>query len=202
MLTQLITETYAGCFEAVYLWSPSVRLDPAYDVIKSYVERKLKPQEEWLFEHFDPADLQRVIDEQAGIIKIMKEDGRKKRYACAVILDDFADSPEVTRNSKLLWSLAARGRHMHISLFCLTQRWRALAPILRLNCSFVTLSRINNTKDADAIAEELGNLAGGKQEFLAAYHEALDHGRYSFLLVDLQAAPSKSLRIGLEGTYL
>jgi hypothetical protein len=175
-------------------------MDPAYDAIKLYVEKKLKPEEEWCFEHFESADLQRVTDEQAGIIKILKEEGRKKRYSIAVVLDDFADSPEVTRNSKLLWTLASRGRHMHISLFCLTQRWRALAPILRLNVSFVALSRINNTQDASAVAEELGNLAGGKQDFLDAYDEALAAGRYSFLLVDLQGP--KPLRIGLNGKYL
>ena len=81
-------------------------MGPAYDAIQSCVEKKLKPEVEWCFEYFDSAALQRVIDEQAAIIKIMKEEV-KKRYGIAVVLDDFADSREVTWNSRLLCALTA-----------------------------------------------------------------------------------------------
>ena len=53
-------------------------MGPAYDAIQSCVEKKLKPEVEWCFEYFDSAALQRVIDEQAAIIKIMKEEVKKQ----------------------------------------------------------------------------------------------------------------------------
>ena len=102
LLSQLITQTYSGCFEAIYLWSPSANIDPAYDAIRAYVEKKIVPDEEWCFDHYDPDDLKNVIDNQAQIIKIMKEKKKKKKknrfYSICIIVDDFSDSPDFTRH--------------------------------------------------------------------------------------------------------
>ena len=201
LLSELITKAYKGCFEAIYLWSPSAHIDPAYEDIRKLVETKIKPDYQWWFDYYDPEDLQAVIDEQTGIIRLMQEEGRKKMYSIAVIVDDFSDTPAFTRSSKQLWSLFARGRHIFASTFLLSQRWRSLAPICRLNLSVAYLHRMRNTKDPEALAEELGG-DRGKEEFLHAYKTAINDEPYSYLMVNLLAPQNKQWRIRQDGRIL
>ena len=201
LLSQLITQTYSGCFEAIYLWSPSANLDPGYDAIRAYVEKKLDPDEEWIFDHYDPDDLKNVIDNQAQIIKLMKEKKKKRFYSICIIVDDFSDSPDFTRNSKQLWSLFARGRHLYISTYVLSQRWRSLAPIIRLNASVVYLHRVRNSKDYEAIGEELAG-ERGKDALISAYKMALNDRQYSFFKIDLMTEPKYRWQIRMDERYI
>ena len=57
---------------------PSAIIDPAYDKIRTYVEKKIEPEEEWCFDHYDADDLQQVITNQAQVIKLMKEKKKKQ----------------------------------------------------------------------------------------------------------------------------
>jgi hypothetical protein len=201
LLSRLLTEDYAGCFQAIYLWSPSVDLDPAYDSIKKYVADKLQPDHQWMFDSYEASELQGVIDEQACIVKLMKSEKRRRMYSIAIVIDDFSDSPEFTRNSKQLWSLFARGRHMFISTFVLSQRWRSLAPICRLNASVVYLHRLRNTKDQEAVGEELGG-DRGKDELVWAFKTAVADQAYSFLKIDLMVPPRERWQVRMDGPYL
>ena len=58
------------------------------------------------------------------------------------MIDDFADSPEFSRNSKLLHGLYTRGRHSQISTVVATQKFNALHPYpsqcLRVICIPIT----------------------------------------------------------------
>lgn len=201
LLSELITQTYKGCFEAIYLWSPSAYIDPAYEDIRNYVEKKIQPDYQWMWDYYEAEDLQEVIDQQTGIIRMMKEDNRKKMYSICLVIDDFSDTPAFTRSSKQLWSLFARGRHIFASTFLLSQRWRSLAPICRLNLSVAYLHRMRNTKDPDAVAEELGG-DRGKDEFLQAYKTAITDRPYSFLKVDVMAPRENQWQIRFTGRFL
>ena len=194
LLTELLTNQYRGCFEAIYLWSPSIHVDPGYDKIKEYVETKLKPDDQWMFDSYESDELQDIIDQQASVIRLMKQEKRRKMYSIAICIDDFSDTPEFTRNSRQLWSLFARGRHMFISTFVLSQRWRSLAPIVRLNASVVYIHRLRNAKDIIAISEELGG-ERGQAEIYDAIRAAINDQPHSYLMVDLM---SKQWMIRME----
>ncbi len=109
----------------------------------------------------------------------------KKLFSILIVVDDFADSPAFTRNSKLLWLLYVRGRHFGISVVTSVQRSRVLAPIIRANATALIVFRLRNVKEYEAIAEENSALVS-KQRFHEIYEEATSEP-YSFLFIDAMA---------------
>ena len=115
----------------------------------------------------------------------MKAQGRKKLYQILIIVDDFADDPTFSRNSKLLHSLFTRGRHSMISTIVATQKFSAIHPIIRTNATELFVYRLRNYKDLESFIEELSALYD-KKTLLKLYEHATD-APYSFLYVKLTA---------------
>ena len=68
---------------------------------------------------------------------------------------DFAESPEFSRQSKLLHSSYTRGRHSGISTICSTQKPTALHPILRENANELIVLRLRNYTDLITCSNEV-----------------------------------------------
>ena len=52
-------------FLHIYVWSPSIHMDPVWQTVKDLAKTVLKQdEEECFFQEFNPADLQGVIDKQ------------------------------------------------------------------------------------------------------------------------------------------
>lgn len=79
--------------------------------------------------------MQRLIDTQNKVVEHQKQKNNKTLFQICVVVDDFADSSEFSRSSKLLHSLFTRGRHSSISTIVATQEFNALHPIIRVNAS-------------------------------------------------------------------
>ena len=78
-----------------------------------------------------------------------KKKNFKRLFQILIIIDDFADSPEFTRQSKMLHSLYVRGRHNMISTITATQKFNAIHPIIRVNATELYVYRLRNMKDLD-----------------------------------------------------
>ena len=185
VLVNLLTrpEAYRGCYERIYVFSPSVNLDKNWDIVKRYQTNSLKagPREQLYFPSFSEETLQGIIDRQEKITMIQKERGMRKLYAIAIVLDDIADRVDIARNSHALQTLYVRGRHFCISVFCSVQKYRVLSNLIRINATDLLIGHIRNQADLDALAEETSALVPeGKKGFLALYHYATKE-RYSFL---------------------
>ena len=76
-------------------------------------------------------------------------------FQILVVIDDFADSPEFTRQSKLLHQLYIRGRHQCISTITSTQVYKVISPIVRKNLTHLFVFRLRNAADLEAWIEEL-----------------------------------------------
>ena len=72
-----------------------------------------------------------------------------------VVIDDFADSPEFTRHSKLLRQLYIRGRRQRVSTITSTQVSKVISPIVRKNLTRLFVFRLRNAADLEAWIEEL-----------------------------------------------
>jgi hypothetical protein len=195
ILTNLLTrsEAWRGCFERIYVFSPSVNLDKNWDVVKRYQTNSLKvgPREQLYFPEWSESALQTIIDKQAHITQIQKDRGMRKLYSVCVVLDDIADRVDIARNSHALQTLFVRGRHFCITTVCSVQKWRVLNNLIRINCTDALIGHIRNQADLDAIAEECSALVPeGKKGFLQLYYHATKE-RYSFLNCKL-ADPDKS----------
>ena len=80
--TQLAVDTctriYAGCFERIYVFSPSVHLDSAWNPVKDYVYKTMgvPEEEQCFFDTWDEAQLQEILKIQRAVV----EHKQKERY--------------------------------------------------------------------------------------------------------------------------
>ena len=137
------------------------------------------------FDHYDPEALANVLETQHKITNFLKKRGATKLFQILIIVDDFADDPSFTRQSKLLHALDTRGRHNMISSITATQKFNAIHPIIRVNATELYVYRLRNTKDLDTFVDEVSAVYD-KKTLLALYNAATEEP-FSFLYVKLCA---------------
>ena len=102
------------------------------------------------------------------------------------IIDDHADDERIMHsNHNIIASLAIKSRHYGGNLFIATQRYRALANIIRVNLTGMFIWPAPNSKERKAIIEELAGHYSEKD-----IEEMLQHiarKPYAFLFADLKA---------------
>jgi hypothetical protein len=189
LLANLILKVYRGCFERVYVFSPSVNVDQTWEAVKKYqadVMHVKESDDDVLYhDHYTVEALEKIIDTQSKVILHMKKQKHTHLYSVLVIVDDFADDPHFSRHSKLLHALFTRGRHNSISTIVSTQKFNAVAPIIRVNATFLCVYRLRNNKDLETLLEELSALVPRK-ELIEIYNLATKEP-YSFLYINLVA---------------
>jgi hypothetical protein len=187
-LVNLLLDIYRGCFERIYCLSPSINADSqTWQPLKDYIKNDMKltetDKEKFFFDHYDEEALENIIETQKKLIIHMKKNNYKKLYSICVLIDDLADDPKASRNSKLMHNLYTKGRHLQISTIIATQKFACLSPIIRVNASELYCWRLRNYQDLEMFITELGALAS-KEDILKLYKIATDEP-FSFLYVKL-----------------
>ena len=100
-----------------------------------------------------------------------------------IIVDDFADDPSFTHQSKLLHALYTRGPHNMISTITATQKFAAIHPIIRVNATELYVYRLRNYKDLETFIDEVSAVYDKKT--LTALYNAATEEPFSFLCVKL-----------------
>ena len=153
-IVDLITGPYARCFESIHIFSPSVHIDSAWDIVKDFA-KGLK--ESTFSDEWNVGQIEEILAKQKALIREQK--AAKRRAPLSQILlvcDDWADDPAVVHRSEgILQTLFCRGRHAGISVFCASQKLRALATIVRVNARNLLIWRLRNQKEIVALLEEL-----------------------------------------------
>ncbi len=189
LLSNLILDVYRNCFSRIYIFSPSIDIDYTWVPVKKYIAHDMKAVEteddKFYFSEYDPEALEHIIDIQHKVTNYMKTNKYKTLYQILIVIDDFADDPSFTRQSKLLHQLYVRGRHNSISTITSTQKYNVIAPIVRINATQLYVFKLRNYKDLEAIVEELSAITD-KKTLLDIYHAATDRP-FSFLLVNLMS---------------
>ena len=168
LLQNLILDIYKDCFERVYLFSPSFNVDHTWLPVKSYLDSKIQLSEDeppLYYDHYDPESLEHIINTQKQIIEHQKSKNVKKLFSIKIVIDDFADSVEFSRSSKLLHSLFTRGRHSCISTFIATQKFNALATIIRVNADSLYVFRLRNYQDLSTFLDEVSAIVDKKHYY-------------------------------------
>ena len=195
LLSNLILDVYRGCFSRIYIFSPSIDIDYTWAPVKKYIEHDMKAVEteddKFYFSEYDPIALDNIIETQHKITNYMKKHKYKTLFQILIVIDDFADDPSFTRQSKLLHQLYVRGRHNSISTITSTQKYNVIAPIVRINATQLYVFRLRNYKDLEAIVEELSAVAD-KKTLLDIYHLATSEP-FSFLFVNLMSHDKNKL---------
>jgi hypothetical protein len=159
--------------------------------LKKYVKDELKVDEQkepWCFDTFDGKALQHQIDTQMQIAEYCKKHKMKQIPAVLWIFDDFADDERIMHNNhNLLASLAIRSRHFGGNMFVATQKFRALANVIRVNLTAMFIWPAPNWKERKAIIEELaGHYAPDEIEEMLQHVQKKPHG---FLFANLKTKP-------------
>lgn len=194
LLQNMVLDIYKNCFSRIYIFSPSINVDATWHPVKEYLKKTLKQdekKEKYLFDSYQPAELQRIIDTQFKVVEFMKENNMKKLFQILIIIDDFADDASFTRNSTLLHSLYIRGRHLAISTITATQVYKAISPVIRKNITDLYIFRLRNHADMEAWLEEVSAVED-KKVLIQLYKMATDEP-HGFLYVKLTATSVKDM---------
>ena len=186
LLQNFILDIYRGCFERIYIFSPSIHVDSNWAPVKKYLQegRKNKTADELFFDEYDPSALQEIVDTQKKVVEHQKDNGHKKLFQILIVVDDFADDPAFSRHSKLLHSLFTRGRHNQISTIVATQKYNAVSPIVRVNATELYVFRLRSSQDLNTVIEE--NSALVDKATLMEVSRLATAEPFSFLFINLQ----------------
>ncbi|CAE7598869.1 unnamed protein product, partial [Symbiodinium sp. CCMP2456] len=194
-----ISAWYRGCFERIYVFSPSINVDDGWKPVKKYIQETTDTDREKVyFEDWDEAALRRIIAQQRKITQKSKELGMKRLYQILVVIDDFADSPHLHKRTgdAALDTLFVRGRHFQITTIVSTQKLRLISNAVRVNSQFFCIWRLRNQLEKDSLLEELTALLP-KADLEAMYEEAVREP-FSFLYIYLLNPREKMFHIRFE----
>ena len=123
-----------------------------------------------------------------GIVESQKKYQKEDQPEIAIVLDDCLGS--IKQNS-MINHLASRYRHFNIKLLIISsQKFRgAVSPIIRANATDVIIgSPFPNQAELGAVAEEYGDMFGGKDNWIRLYRLCTPN-KYDFCYMDLQENP-------------
>ena len=185
LLQNLILDVYRGCFSRWYVFSPSVNLDHTWVAVKDHVRNVMgvdTDKEKCFFDEYDPEALEAIIKQQFKLAETMKKNG-KFVYQVGILIDDFADVPEFTRNSKLLHQLYIRGRHAMITTITSVQKVVTVAPLIRTQATHTFTFRLRSFQDLQIWLDE-NSAIYDKKTLLKMYHMCVDQP-FGFIYINL-----------------
>ena len=170
-LQNMLLNHYKGVFTAIYLWSPTSRLDMGWEPVFRFMKHELGQnpeatnEEQCVFETFRNEDLVRVIDTFSTKIRKLKE--RRAAHSqelpsICLIADDVADDPAAVRQSNFVQAFV-KLRHMQISTALLSQKWKLLSPTIRINLTAILCWRLRDLREAEEVMHSLSGTYGFKQ---------------------------------------
>ena len=183
----MLLEQYRGVFEKIYIFSPSINIDDGWVPVKKYIEQDLGAErEQTYYDEWDEAALRSSIQRQRKITQTSKKLEMKKLYQVLIILDDYADSPQLHKPHGALDTLFIRGRRMQISTWVRSQKLRLISAAVRVNQQFLCCWRLRSQHELDAVIEELSVLL--PKDKVHSMYEQATREPYSFLFVYYQAS--------------
>ena len=163
--------------------------------MKDYIKDIIKGTESDLpfyYDHYDEESLTEIIRSHTQVVEYQKtKKDTKKIFQILLVVDDFADDPAFSRNSKLLHSLFTRGRHSGISTIVSTQKFTAIHPIIRCNATEMYVFRLRSFQDLAAFLDEVSALVNKKA--LLQMYELATSEPYSFLYVKMTSKSKKNM---------
>ena len=189
--TLIDKDKLGGMFDRYEIFSPNVFIDPQYKALIRYVEDQTgQKKEDFCHEEFDQGAIKQLMEDQQKANAYLRKNKAKRLLSACVVIDDFGERADIVRNhGSVINSLFTRGRHLQISCYgLLLQRFRMANPTIRFNAHCLYVTRLNSSKDLEALAEEFSEVVGGKENFIAIYRAATKK-KFGFLFITMGAKP-------------
>lgn len=197
IILNILLRYYKDAFARIWMFSPSIKLDPQYAPLRSYLEKMSDHDKEPLmFEDLDQSVLGKLLEDQRKITEECRKRKIKAPQVC-VILDDLADRGDILTKrqggSQGSWlvSLATRGRHFGVTWIISSQVLNLVGTVIRKNCRCMCVWRLRNHKEVETLCEELSGVYG-KDEIMQLYNHATQEP-FSFLFVRLDAKTRRDM---------
>jgi hypothetical protein len=191
-LADLILRHYRGCFERIFVFSPSVDIDSVWDAVKEYVRvgMKVPDSEKSFFHEFDHGALAKIVADQHKMTIAMKEKaGNRKLFNILLVIDDWSDDPSVLHNQgkNVLNTLFTRGRHQNISCWISAQKLTTISTVIRTQTQFYCIGRLRSQKELQALLEEIS--ATYPIKTLQRLYDIATQQPHGFLYINLSTNP-------------
>jgi hypothetical protein len=191
-MVDLLLRHYRGCFERIFVFSPSVDIDSVWDPVKEYVRVHLgvPDSEKCFFHEFDHAAIDKIVDDQHKLVLSMKaKKGNKKLFNIILIIDDFSDDPAILHNQgkNVLNTLFTRGRHQNISCWISAQKLTTISTVIRTQTQFYCIGRMRSQKELQSLLEEIS--ATYPVKTLQRLYDLATQQEHGFLYINLSTNP-------------
>ena len=175
-------------FDAVYVVSPSVKVDSTWAHLKKHRAKRGQKGNEFFMDEWDGDRIQRLIEESFALTKYHKDKEHTHATSVLIVVDDMADASHIlhaTGNS-ILNSLFIRGRHAYLSVWVASQRPNLVSSIIRTQMSALFIFKQRNVKDLITFLDEFSAMVDKKT--LMRMYEIATEKKFNFLYINLLAA--------------
>jgi hypothetical protein len=181
----LITGPFRTVFDAVWVFSPSAKIDSVYEPLEKHF--KTLKNGGGLIGEWDLAKLEEIIEEQKKTTAEEKLKNQKTPLTSVLLfLDDWSDHPELMK-AGLITQLYTRSRHYGLSVWVLSQKMCSVGLCCRVNLRWIIVWRLRSAKEIECVMHELSAIHPART-LLALYHEAIDDQPFSFWYVNMTVA--------------
>ncbi|MDA8583818.1 hypothetical protein N9L68_06275 [bacterium] len=174
-------------FDAVYVVSPSVKVDSTWAHLMKYRAKRGQHDDEFFMDTWDGERVQKLIEESFALTTYHKKNNHQHATIVLIVVDDMADASHIlhaTGNS-ILNSLFIRGRHAYLSVWICSRRPNLVSSIIRTQMSALFIFKQRNVKDLITFLDEFSAMVD-KNTFMDLYKTATEN-KYNFLYINLLA---------------
>ena len=197
IILNLLLRYYRDMFARIWVFSPSIKLDPQYAPLRKYLEGITNQDTEpTMFEDLDQAALGKLLEDQRTITEECRKRKIKAPQVC-VVLDDLADRGDILtkrqggNQGSWLISLATRGRHFGVTWIISSQVLNLVGTVLRKNVRCMVVWRLRNHKEVETLCEELSGVYDAKTIMELYKYATADP--FSFMFVRLDAKTRRDM---------
>jgi len=175
VLLQNMLVWYFNYFDNIFIWSPTINLDVKWRKIID----ELQIPEENLFTDYKENEVTMIMYK---IRDFNRGKENKDKIRCLFIFDDIVEQLPKGMKESALNKLAMNHRHYNISHIIISQSFKKLDPVVRLNTTGTILFNTDNVAERKKIIEELcGNL--GHKRFEHLYMDTISE-KYQFMYIN------------------
>ena len=192
LMMQLMVGPLKGLHSRVIIVSPSVHVDPLWQVWKDFVKKSYDWADELddcLFDTFDEAKLRDIVDKHKRINQEVKRRhkgaGKCKLFSLLIFFDDMASDAELHDSRGLIAEIFLRHRHNYIQAIVSTQKWRSISTAVRAQVCWLCIFGLRSAEEKKAVLSEISAVYSQKK--LEEFYDLCTSERFSFMYVNLLA---------------
>ena len=192
LMLSLLMGPYKGLHSRVIIVSPSIHVDPLWQVWKDFVKKNYEWADELddcLFDTFDEPKLREIVDKHKRINQEVKRRhkgaGKCKLFSLLFFFDDMASDAELHDSRGLIAEIFLRHRHNYIQAVVSTQKWRSISTAVRAQVCWLCIFGLRSAEEKKAVLSEISAVYSQKK--LEEFYDLCTAERFSFMYVNLLA---------------